>query len=216
MAIDFPLSNGAFWSKIRFAGRPEFMLAHYQQQSLTGGGDILIAKFGESKWTADIAIEGGLHAANQQTLAMLKALAARNGSFLAYDIRQPYPAYDPTGSIVSGASVQVRTKGSDNRSLSLKGFSGVYQLAVGEKISVSNGSGKRALLELMEPASAGGPGNTEVFEVQPFLPVWLAVDQAVDIVKPQGKFKLVPGSHRPSSGSGNLADGSSFTMISMP
>lgn len=217
MSISFPLGNAEFWSKIHFAGRPEFVLTQYQKQSITGGGDILIAKFGEPKWMVEVSFARGHHNLNQESLAMLKVLLGRNGSFVAYDIRQPFPAFDPTGSIASGLTVQVKTKGSDNRSLSLKGFStSGFQLKAGEKISVTDGAGKRALFEAMEAVTADGSGNTAEFEVQPFLPVWVAVNQAVDVSKPMGKFKIVPGSLRPSSGNGNMADGSSFTMISMP
>lgn len=212
---NFPFTAGEFWNRIRFASRPEFELAHYRQQSIDGAGNTLSARFGQPKWRSDVVTSNGRHDDDMEVQALIKALLGRNGTFLAYDIRRPNPKRDPLGNTISGATVQVRTVGSNNRSLSLKGLTSNYAFTVGDFLSIGDGSGKRSLHQLMETISASGT-TTDEFEVQPFLPSWIAVNQAVDLVHPLAKFKIVAGSYKPQSGNGNRSQGISFSMISVP
>jgi hypothetical protein len=212
----FPLALSEFWKLLRFASRPEFELMQFKQQTMDGGGNIMSAKFGQPKWRCDVATTNGRHDADMDIQALIKALAGRDGTFLAYDIRRPFPKSDPVGTRISGYTPSVRTVGSDNRSLSLKGVRNGYDLTIGDYLLIKNGTGLRSLHQLMESASTDGVGQTQVFEVQPFLPTWIAVDQAVDLAQPAGKFKIVAGSYRPQSGSGNQTAGISFSMISVP
>lgn len=214
MSLIFPLALNEFWKNIRFANRPEFELAQYKQQSIDGAGNTISAKFGQPKWRADVVTSNGRHDADMEIQAIIKALMARDGTFLAFDIRRPNPKLDPLGDAISGATPQVRTIGSDNRSLSLKGLTSGYDLSVGDFLSITDGSGKRSLHQLMESISASGTTTAE-FEVQPFLPSWIAVDQPADLAQPVGKFKIVAGSYRPQTGSGNRSAGVSFSMISV-
>jgi hypothetical protein len=215
MSISFPLQPNEFWSKLRFADRPEFELAQFKQQSMDGAGNAMSAKFGQPKWRCDVATAGGRHDADMQMQALIKALLGRDGAFLAYDIRRPNPKLDPLGTKITGYSPLVRTVGGDNRSLSLKALRSNYAFTVGDFLSIADGTGKRSLHQLMEDITASGTTTAE-FEVQPFLPTWIAVDQAVDLIHPVAKFKIVAGSYRPQSGSGNNSAGVSFSMISDP
>jgi hypothetical protein len=215
MSISFPLQPNEFWSKLRFAGRPEFELAQFKQQSMDGAGNAMSAKFGQPKWRCDVATAGGRHDSDMQMQALIKALLSRDGTFLAYDIRRPNPKLDPLGTMITGYSPLVRTVGSNNRSLSIKALRSNYAFTVGDFLSIADGTGKRSLHQLMEDITAGGTTTAE-FEVQPFLPTWIAVDQAVDLIHPVAKFKIVAGSYKPQSGSGNNSAGVSFSMISVP
>lgn len=113
-------------------------------------------------------------------------------------------------------TIQVKSKGADNRSLSLKGMMANYGLSIGDRISISNGAGLYSLHELMEPVTSDLPGDTSEFEVQPFLPSWIAVGQVVSVVKPVGKFRIVSYSYKPQAGSGNISSGIGFSMITAP
>lgn len=217
MSVTPPLQLSDFWRKIRFAYRPEFELLQYRQQNMDGAGNVLSNRLGSPKWQAAVRTAGGRHDADMDVQAMVKLLLGRDAAFFAYDIRQPWPAYDPGGAILSGSgfSPTIRTVGSNNRSLSLTGMPNRYKLAAGEKISFASGSGQVQLLELMEPAEANGAHNTPEFEVQPFLPTWIAPGQAVDVTRPRGKFKIVAGSYKPQDGQANRSSGISFSMISV-
>jgi hypothetical protein len=215
MSISFPLQVAEFWSKLRFAYRPEFELMQFKQQSADGGGNTMSSKFGQPKWRCDVVTAGGWHNSDMDIQAKLKALTGRDGTFLAYDIRRPNPKLDPLGTKITGYSPLVRTVGSNNRSLSLKALRTSYALSVGDFLSVADGTGKRSLHELMEDITASGTTTAE-FEVQPFLPTWIAVDQAVDLIHPVAKFKIVAGIYKPQTGSGNNSSGVSFSMISVP
>lgn len=214
MSISFPLQTGEFWNKLRFANRPEFELAQFKQQNMDGAGNTLSAKFGQPKWRCDVATAGGRHDADMEVQALIKALIGRDGTFLAYDIRRPNPKLDPLGTKITGYSPLVRTVGSNNRSLSLKALRSNYAFTAGDFLSVTDGTGKRSLHQLMEDITAGGTTTAE-FEVQPYLPTWIAVDQAVDLIHPVAKFKIVAGSYKPQGGAGNMSSGMSFSMISV-
>lgn len=213
MTISFPLSTTDFWDKL---GVFEFDLdlVHYLKQSITGGGDILTAKFGEPKWAGNVVLRPNYHSESQNINALFKALLGRNGTFLAYDTRRDGPYEDADGSAISGSTVLVRDIGGDNRSLSLKGLPPGYVITVGDRFSVVNGT-YRALFEAMETVVANGATNTVAFEVQPFLPPWIAVDQAVDLFRPVIKFRIVTGSYKTPKGRRNISDGASFSMISV-
>lgn len=216
MAISYPLSRAAFWEAIRFAARPEFVLLQSKKQSQDAGGNTLTAFFGAPKWSVAVVTEGGHHNRNLATEADIKHLDGRDGTFLAYDIRRPFPASDPDGSIVAGSTVQVRTKGTNNRSISLKGLPAGYQITKGDKLSIVYASTRYFLVEVMESAAANGSGNTDEFEIQPTMPIGIAINDSVVLNRPPGKFKIVAGSYRPASGRGNIADGVGFSMISVP
>lgn len=212
---NFPLTTGEFWNRIRFANRPEFDLGQFRQQSIDGAGNALGSRFGQPKWRADVVTSNGRHDDDMEIQALIKALYGRDGTFLAYDIRRPNPKLDPLGSIITGATVQIRTIGSNNRSLSLKGLTSGYRFTVGDFLSVTDGSGKRSLHQFMETISASGT-TTDEFDVQPFLPSWIAVDQSVDLLHPTAKFKIVAGSYKPQAGSGNRTQGIGFSIMSVP
>lgn len=116
----------------------------------------------------------------------------------------------------SASSVQIKSKGSNNRSISLKGLPPLFQVRKGDKISVLYSTTKRFLCEVMEDITADVAGETLEFEVQPFLPPGLAVNDAVTLIKPLVKFKVVAGSYRPASGQGNISSGVGFSAISVP
>jgi hypothetical protein len=210
----FPLALDEFWRNLRFADRPEFVLQSYKQQSMDGSGNIMGAKFGQQKWRVDVMTAAGRHDADMDMQALVKALIGRDGAFLAYDTRRPFPKADPLGTVIAGATPTVRTVGDDNRSLSMQALPNGYDLTLGDYLLLKDGTGLRSLHQIMESIGANGSGDTQAFEVQPFLPTWIAVDQAVDLARPAPKFKILAGSYKPQSGSGNQSTGFGFSIIS--
>lgn len=214
MTDSFPFALTEFWQQLRFSERPEFQLMHYGQESATADGRSIPAKFGEPKWRCTVALANGRHDANLRVQARIDALLGRNGTFLAYDLRRPYPLRDPFGAAVAASSPTIASIGSDNRSFAITGLPFGYSLSAADFVSVGSGAGNKGLFKLIEGGDANGDGVTAKLQVQPLLPTWIAVGQTVTLIKPTAKFKIERGSYRPQSGQGNMAVGPSFTMIS--
>lgn len=110
----------------------------------------------------------------------------------------------------------VKSKGANNRSISLEGFAGGVRDHPGQQAVDLVWQRQGLFAEAMEDAAAEGLGDTSEFEVQPFLPAGIAVGNMVSLVKPPAKYQIVAGSYRPASGRGNISSGISFSMVSVP
>ncbi|MBL0374038.1 hypothetical protein JJB09_18615 [Rhizobium sp. KVB221] len=216
MAVTFPLSLASFWEAINFANRPAFTTNQYQESSMDGGGNVLVAQYGQPKWTFSVKTVPQWHSHDIPAVALVNQLVARRGTFFAYDTRRPFPKNDPKGLVLAARTITIETKGANNRSIGLQGFTASFQLSVGDMLSVTDGAGKFQLLEVSENAIANGLGKTPVFEVQPFLATWIAVGQTVTLIKPPGKFRIVPATFTGDDGSGNMGGGFSFQALSVP
>lgn len=212
MAITYPLASADFWERLRFAApSPVFVPQHNRKQSVSGGGDVLSTMYGKPKWSVAVTLAGGRVNRNLIEEADVMHLGSRDGSILAYDIRRPYPASDPDGWRLGANVVTVKTKGSNKRSLSLEGLRSQFIVTKGDKYSVLYDTDKRFLFEVMETNQADNSGDTDEFEVWPYLPDTLDVADVVTMRKACGKFKLVAGSYRPGDGASF-----SFSLISVP
>lgn len=216
MVITYPLAADQFWENLRFADRPTFVGQHNRKQSVSGGGDIMSSVMGRPKWSIAVTLEGGRHNRNLIEEADLMHIGSRDGTILAYDIRRPYPENDYDGWKLNGRTVTVKSKGINNRSLSLADASPQFIATKGDKYSIAYGTGKRHLFEVMETSQADGSGDTGEFEIWPYLPAGVLVGDVVTMRKACAKFKLVSGSYRPGGGSGDMAAGFSFSLISVP
>lgn len=216
MAFTDPVPAADFWETLRFANRPEFSPRHYQKQSLDGAGNALASILGQPKWAATIALAGGRHHRNLPQEADIALIVARGLRFLAYDIRRPYPAADMDGSLLGNLTVRVKSIGSNGRSLALKGLPKWFVVTKSDMQSALYSSTKRYLFQAEETVRAEPNGDTAEFEVWPFVPIGLAVDDVVTLRQGCGHFKIVAGSYRPSSGQGGMSSGISFSMISVP
>lgn len=211
MTIEYPIAPADFWERLRFAERPVFVPQHNRKQSMSVGGDVLSTLYGKPKWMINVTLAGGRYNRNLIEEADMMHLGTRDGTILAYDRRRPFPASDPTGWKLGTNTVSVKTKGSDNRSLSLQDVRSQFIVTKGDKISVLYDDDKYFLCEAQETVQADDNGDTPEFEVWPFLPDALQVGDVVTMRKACGKFKLVAGSHR-ANGPASF----SFSLISVP
>ncbi|MBB1247462.1 hypothetical protein [Rhizobium sp. G21] len=209
-------TQAEFFRRIRFAERPFFNLLPYRRESMDGGGNAIGNRRGQPKWTFTVRTAGGRHDADLEIAAQCRALIGRNAGFLAYDLRRPWPAADPGGDTVSGygGTIRVNAKGSDNRSLSLKNMP-IAPLSVGDMIAVKNDDGYRQILSVAEAAGVNSSDTTSLFQVQPFLPSWVQVNDEVTLFRASMMFRILADSFSPPTGSGNTSGGLSFTAISV-
>jgi len=201
---------------LRFLERPTFVPQHNKSQSMAGNGDILASFRGEPKWSVNVSLAGGRHDRNYVEESDMMHLISRDGTILAYDIRRPFPANDMNGWKLDNRTVTVKTKGSNNRSMSLQDLSPQFVVTKGDKYSVLYDTDKRFLFEVMETVQADAFGDTAEFEIWPYMPPALAASDVVTMRKACGKFKVVSNSLRPGSGVGNMSSGFGFSLISVP
>ncbi|MDH6265541.1 hypothetical protein M2360_000931 [Rhizobium sp. SG_E_25_P2] len=205
-----------FWRRIRFADRPAFQLMEYRSESMDGAGNVLGSRRGQPKWMVSVKTRSGMHDDDVYVQGCCEALLARSGGFLAYDIRRPWPVGDADGALSQGhaGTIRINSKGSDNRSLSLKNMP-LITLQPGDLFSVRNNDGYRQLFRAAEEAGITSANTTGLFQVRPFLPSWVQVDDEVAIFRPQMMFKIMADSYSVSPGAGNASGGLSFTAISV-
>lgn len=216
MAITYPLAAADFWERLRIMERPVFVPQHNKSQSMTGNGEVLASFRGQPKWSVNVQLAGGRFDRNMIEESDIKHLISRDGTILAYDMRRPHPLNDPDGWKLDTRTVTVKTKGANNRSLSLEGLSPQFIVNKSDKYSVLYDTDKYFLFEVMETVQADGTGDTAEFEIWPFMPPGLAVADVVTMHKGCGKFKIVTNSFRAGSGVGSISSGFGFSLISVP
>jgi len=196
MPLTYPLSLAAFQDKAKIAVS-EFYINNPRELGRTAGGSQLSASLGDAVWRGSFeTAPTNVRAQSAAMDALLSVLDRAGSSFLVYDPSKAYPADDPTGSLLGGATVRVASLiGSDARLLSLKGLPASYQLRAGDLIGWTYGSNptRYALHRIVEDVQAGGIGTTSSFEVTPFIEPGVAVDAVVTLVKAPMKAVLVAG-----------------------
>jgi len=215
MPITYPLSLAAFQDKARITVA-EFYINNPRELGRTAGGSQLSASLGDSVWRGSFQTAAtNVRAQSAAMDALLSVLDRAGSSFLVYDPSKPYPADDPTGSILGASTVQVASlSSSDARLISLKGLPASYQLRAGDLIGWTYGSSptRYALHRIVEDVQASGAGTTSSFEVTPFIEPGVAVDFGVTLVKPVMKAVLVAdpgyGMHQPV-----ISTGKQFSFV---
>jgi len=132
--------------------------------------------------------------------AVIGGLGQSIGSFFAYDLRRAGPKADPTGATLGSSTVQIKSLGSDGKSLALKGLPVGYVLTRGDYVGFTYSSTKKALHQMVAASiTANGSGETAEFEVHPAIRQGAAVNDAVALVRPVAEFRIVPGSYNPDA-----------------
>lgn len=162
-----------------------------QEGSNLGAGETVSKDLGPRLWEADIALKS-LGAIEVRALkARIEALDGMLNTFYLYDPLSAYPTNDPTGAILGASTVTVKSVGVDNKSLALQGLPVGYQLSNDMLALDYLSPARRALLRMDGTATADVAGETAEFEVRPHLRPGIAAGDAVYLVKPAAKVKLV-------------------------
>lgn len=197
MVLAFPLSL-ANLNDLLPIETVTWSLGEDQELSSTGDGEILAADLGPRLWQADCSTI----AADIDTIEGLRArfntLDGAIQSFYLSDPRRPYPATDPTGTLLAAAEVTIASIEANRKELTFAGLPAEFVLPRGTMLSVTAGDPSRtALLQLAADVTAvAGEDETTAgpVELRPHLRPWVDVDQAVTLLKPVAKMKLVPKS----------------------
>lgn len=203
------LALAAFWDLLPLS-RAVFDLPPRLRSSRTRGGSLLQSFDGAMFWKGSAELVPLEHAGSIEFEALLRLLRMR-GTFLAYDIRKPYPAADPGGILLGSAAPKIASKGSDNVSIAIEDLPDSYPLTFGDMVSFPLSSGRLALHQLVESATAAVGGTTPEFDVVPPLRSGTAVGAAVTLVKACGEFRI-PDGFSPPTAVGPISDGISFAF----
>lgn len=196
MSLTYPLAAAAL-ADLLFIADVQFRL-EWQQEVTDAGGDMLVADVGPAHWMADITTIPMAHGQAEQVLARLNSLGGGLRTFYLHNPRLPYPQADPDGSSYGASSPVVDTV-VDSLNLSLGGFVAGYEITVGDFLSIAYGSPERRYLgQFVESGTADGSGDVSALSVTPPLPAGVESADVVSVIKPAGKFKLVPNSAIPS------------------
>jgi hypothetical protein len=196
MSLTFPLSAAAFADLLRIED-VVFSLGVHQEASGVGAGEPIYADLSPARWTAQITTVPLTHVAANGILALINALAGGLNSFYLYPPTGKYPQQDPTGSGFGAATPLVGTI-TDRFNVAFTAFPNNYVLKRGDFLQITYATSRRYLGQFAEDKTANGSGALAAVRVTPALPASVATSDAVTVIKPAGKFKLVPNSAAPS------------------
>lgn len=212
--LGFPLTTAQFFDWLPVASIsmdcPETV-----ELSRTEDGDVLTADRGARLWQGTVTL-GRLtadEAARAETI--IDVLRSSAASFLAYDLRRPAPAWDPTGAILGAASVTLHTLAANNREARLQGLPAGYRLTVGDRLAFDYGSSpvRRALHRVVNTVVAAADGVTPTFELVPPIRPGAVVGAAVLLKKPSCYARLVPGSVEIGATRRQISEGTTFRYL---
>lgn len=211
MAYTFPLAVATFADVLKVA-KVSFRLRDNQEISGLGSGDILAAQLTPRNWIADVTLAKLTHNQAKQIQAMIEALDGSINTFLLTNTLALYPQSDPTGAIL-GANTVVIASLPSAKSMTLSGLPAGYVLTLGDMLSYTYSSTRRALLRISETVTANGSGITPAFEVRPWIPTGTATSTAVTLKKPAGKFIMVPNTFDVGSDDNYVTTSIKFTAM---
>lgn len=192
MALADPLGRSAFANLFRVADvrlTPQWS----QQRSLRGGGDVLYADRAPMLWRAEITTIPVEHSEAYKLLALINSRAGGIKTSLIYNYALPYPSSDPTGSIFGAATPIVGTI-TNRYVVAFTGFPASYVIPAGTFFQIVFNSTRRYLGQFAEDKVASGAGAVSAVEVAPALPDGIVPGDAVQMLQPAGKFRIIPGS----------------------
>jgi hypothetical protein len=190
MAVSFPRSD--VLSAVGFvADGYEFKLNYRQEQSRSAGGVTFVKDLGSPLWTlkattAALRLDDAL-----DYEALLETLEGGVQTFMAYDLRRPYPRQHSTGAF-SDTGVTA-TVGGNNKSIAVSGVDPGFQVSRGDYLVIEV-AGAKKLHQVSEPSTASAGGVLALFEVRPHLWPGAAAGQPVRFKKPAIPMTMLPGS----------------------
>ena len=214
MALTFPLSITQFFNKLPIS-TPAFSLGEAMQSSQTGGGEVLNAALGTRLWRGQVTFGPMTYAEMAEVEGLVEALRQPGRSFMAYDVRYPWPAGDFGGVIVAGQSVKINALPAGARTLTLSGLTAGYAIAPGTYLAFAYGSApiRYALHRVIAGGVANGAGITPALEVVPAIRPGAVTGSAVTLVRPACKAVILPGSTEPGQSRRGIVEGFTFSFI---
>jgi hypothetical protein len=190
-----------------------FMPHEPMETNRLANGDVLSASLGAALWRGEAVLSPAEHVDAQEVEARLDRLQQPGEYFLICDWRRKGPRMDPGGAVLGASSPTVLQLGSDNKSLRLQGLPAGYVLSAGDQIGWLYGQSpeRRALHSIYGAVTADGTGVTPFFEVSPHIRPGVAVNAAVELVRPMIKARLLSWDYGASDVL--ITEGAKFSFI---
>lgn len=213
MAFTFPLDRAAFMNQLPIESM-SMVLGESIEMNQTRGGEILRADKADRLWKGRITLGKMKEDEAGRIAALIERLLAADGSFVAYDVRRPFPLLDPTGSILGAATPTIHTIGTDRRECRIQGLPANYALSAKDMFGLNYGSSpvRRGLFRLVLATTASGAGLTPLFDIEPELPSGVTVGTAVVLARPVCKAVIVPGSYNEGRSRRTITEGVEFAF----
>lgn len=193
MVASFPLSQANLIDLIRVRS-VTWLPQRYVETSGAGTGETIEAELAPMLWRAQVESVPMLYAEARLIMSKLMLLDGGLQSFYLHNPSAPYPASDPTGSILGSSTVQVKSVNADKKRLALKGLPDDYVITAGDFVAVTYDTSRRALMMFTEGGSANGSGETAELEVRPQVRTGIAANGTAYLAKPAAKMKLIADS----------------------
>lgn len=210
MAISYPYSLASFADLLPIM---EVVWDVQRNDEMSGSGDgrVWQAELARPLWSAEVRLRTMYHTEAKKIAALIRKLHGAQETFYLYDPISKYPQADPTGSIYGSSAPKVNSIASGKNAISIKSLPSAYALKAGDKVQITFGSPSRNFFcEVSEDATASA-GTTPEFGIFPHVPTGVAVDNAVNLIKPACKMFI--GSFDPGRARQMFVDGMSFRAL---
>jgi hypothetical protein len=198
MALTFPRTD--VLSVARYSDQ-KFKLVSRQELSSQGNGVVRGKDFGSAIWTAEYSTTAMRSDDGVAFEALLNSLDGVIQPFEAYDLRRKNPRMYPDGAFADSGYISFIN--TNNKAIALSGLPANFVLSPGDYLSFDYGDNDtRALHQVVEGITANASGQTNQFEIRPFLRPGVEVDTDVTLKNPRGLFTLLPDSVVSSVSSG--------------
>lgn len=193
MAITYPRADLFDLCTVRDA---TFWPMHRQELSRTAGGATQAKDLGSALWRASFTTAPAALADAQGIEAALISLNGSAGSFLAHDVRRPFPKAHPGGYL--GALTISNLYAADAFSIKLVSPEGGLTLSAGDYIGFEYGPRpSRALHMVTENAAPTLPGSPRRISVFPAIRPGAEVGAVVTVNRAPCEMILEPGQQAP-------------------
>lgn len=211
MAISYPLSLSQFWELCHFQ-EYAWDLMRFEASHQRKDGKIIATRNGTPKWGGSGALRPEAHIQKSLKLsAQFGKLRGSIGTFLAYDMRRPYPLLDPLGTLLTGFSPVLYDISVDRDRIRLAGLPNGYTISTGDYISIPH-DGTFVLVRAMDDSVAIS-GTTPLFYVEDFIPLPVNDGGAVNLIKPVCVCRLQPGGPKGVANDAGTAAGHQLSWI---
>ena len=190
----YPLTNLLSLCRVRDSS---FWPMHRQELSRTAGGRTQAKDLGSALWRASFTTAPARHTDAAAIEAALISLNGSIGSFLAYDVRRPYPVAHRDGNFADTAFISAVTA-FDAFFLRVGGLPDGFKLSPGDYLGFSYGPQPSRALHIVTAGGTAGPAGTIELSVSPPLRAGAAINAPVTLKRAPCEMILEPSQPAPT------------------
>lgn len=194
MAITFPIPQADLGDQLPIKS-VEWELERHQETSMDGSGEFLVADLAPPLWMGTVELRPLLKTEARKLEAKFNAL---DGGIWAFYLANPmgwWPASDPGGVLYDTSTPTIGNIETNRKELSILDLPVGYVLQAGDFLSITYGTNRRGLFQLVSDVVVDGAGTANV-EVRPHLSTGILPSDEVTFAKPAAKVKVLPSTFK--------------------